>query len=76
MKRAPKSSVKRKVFEVPGPGVAGAVPLDARARAVFAYFKKYNYEVWHSDAARHMFHPAAGCVVKGQLVSPPAPGST
>jgi hypothetical protein len=48
VKRAPKSSVKRKVFEVPGPGADGAVPLDARARAVFAYFKKYNYEVWHS----------------------------
>ena len=56
MKRAPKSSVKRKVFEVPGPGVAGAVPLDARARAVFAYFKKYNYEVWHSGAAHVRAH--------------------
>jgi Cofactor assembly of complex C subunit B len=61
VKRAPKSSVKRKVFEVPGPGVDGAVPLDARARAVFAYFKKYNYEVWHSEAAGHMFLLIAGC---------------
>jgi hypothetical protein len=45
VKRAPKASVKRKVFEVEGPGVSNAVPLDARARAIFDYFKKYNYEV-------------------------------
>lgn len=45
VKRAPKASVKRKVFEVEGPGVLGAVPLDVRARAIFEYFKKYNYEV-------------------------------
>ncbi len=37
--------MKRKVFEVDGPGVPGAVPLDARARAIFDYFKQYNYEV-------------------------------
>lgn len=51
MKRAPKASVKRKVFEVEGPGVSGAVPLDVRAREVFEYFKKYNYEVWRSGGA-------------------------
>ena len=33
------------MFEVDGPGKEGGVPLDVRARAIFAYFKKYNYEV-------------------------------
>ncbi len=28
-----------------GPAKEGAIPLDARARAIFQYFKKYNYEV-------------------------------
>ena len=45
VKRAPKSKVKRKTFEVAGPAVAGALPLDARAKQIFAHFKKYNYEV-------------------------------
>lgn len=45
VKRAPKANKKRKTFEVEGPGVEGAVTLDSRARAIFAYMKKYNYEV-------------------------------
>jgi hypothetical protein len=32
-------------FEVPGPAVVGAPPLDSRARQIFAYFKRYNYQV-------------------------------
>jgi hypothetical protein len=36
---------------VEGPGVGGAVPLAVRARAVFEYFNKYNYEVWRDWAA-------------------------
>ena len=37
--------VERKTFEVPGPGVAGAISLDDRARSLFAYFKRNNYAV-------------------------------
>ena len=33
----------RKIFETPGPKAAEALPLDVRARQIFAYFKKYNY---------------------------------
>ena len=35
----------RKVFEVEGPARQGAMALDDRARLLFAYFKKYKYEV-------------------------------
>jgi len=45
IKRAPKAKKVRKTFETDGPAKSGAVPLDQRARQVFAYFKKYNYEV-------------------------------
>jgi hypothetical protein len=45
IKRAPKAKKVRKTFETEGPAKAGALPLDQRARQVFAYFKKYNYEV-------------------------------
>jgi hypothetical protein len=45
IKRSPKAKIKRKTFEVAGPAKEGAVPLDARAREIFAYFKKYNYSV-------------------------------
>jgi hypothetical protein len=45
IKRAPKAKIKRKTFEVPGPGVDNSMPLDARARQIFSYFKKYNYSV-------------------------------
>lgn len=45
VKRAPKANRKRKTFEVPGPAVEGAMPVDARARQIFAYFKSYNYQV-------------------------------
>lgn len=45
IKRAPKAKIKRKTFEVPGPGAADAMPLDARAKQIFAYFKNYNYTV-------------------------------
>lgn len=51
VKRAPKASVKRKAFEVEGPGVADAVPLNVRARAIFDYFKKYNYEVGRAGSS-------------------------
>jgi hypothetical protein len=30
---------------VPGPAVPNAPGLDARARQIFSYFKKYNYQV-------------------------------
>jgi hypothetical protein len=39
IKRAPKSKRVRKVYEVPGPAVPGAMPLDDRARQIFQYFK-------------------------------------
>lgn len=39
IKRAPKAKRVRKVYEVPGPSVPGAMPLDARARQIFQYFK-------------------------------------
>lgn len=45
IKRAPKASKQRKTFEVEGPGEAGSKGLDDRARQIFLYFKKYNYEV-------------------------------
>jgi Cofactor assembly of complex C subunit B len=45
IKRSPKAKIVRKVFEVPGPAVEGAMPLDARARQIYAYFKNYNYEL-------------------------------
>ena len=45
IKRAPKASKKRITFEVEGPAKAGAQALDERARQIFLYFKKYNYEV-------------------------------
>lgn len=45
IKRAPKAKIRRKTFEVDGPAKEGAIPLDARARTIFQYFKKYNYTV-------------------------------
>lgn len=45
IKRAPASNKKRKTYEVDGPARPNAMPLDQRARQVFSYFKKYNYEV-------------------------------
>lgn len=45
IKRAPKAKRKRKTYEVDGPARPEAVPLDNRARQIFEYFKKYNYEV-------------------------------
>ncbi|KAK9917764.1 hypothetical protein WJX75_007949 [Coccomyxa subellipsoidea] len=45
IKRAPKAKKVRKTFEVPGPANPDALPLDQRARQVFQYFKKYNYDV-------------------------------
>ena len=45
VKRAPKAKQARKVFEVDGPARTGAMALDDRARQLFGYFKKYNYEV-------------------------------
>lgn len=45
IKRAPKAKVKRKTFEVAGPSTEGAMPLDARAKQIFSYFKNYNYIV-------------------------------
>lgn len=45
IKRAPKAKRVRKTFETQGPQQQGALPLDQRARQIFAYFKKYNYDV-------------------------------
>ncbi|CAL5229519.1 g12859 [Coccomyxa viridis] len=45
IKRAPKAKKVRKTFEVAGPARSDALPLDERARQLFAYFKHYNYEV-------------------------------
>lgn len=45
IKRSPKAKIVRRVFEVPGPAVEGAVPLDSRARQIYGYFKNYNYEL-------------------------------
>ena len=45
IKRAPKAKIKRKTFEVSGPAKEDAMPLDARARQIFDYFKSYNYTV-------------------------------
>ena len=45
VKRAPKANRKRKTFEVAGPGAAGAISMDERARQNFQYFKSYNYKV-------------------------------
>eukprot|EP00879_Flechtneria_rotunda_P007116 GHRR01007468.1.p1 GENE.GHRR01007468.1~~GHRR01007468.1.p1 ORF type:complete len:279 (+),score=83.80 GHRR01007468.1:163-999(+) len=45
IKRAPQAVKKRITFEVPGPAVPGSMPLDTRARQVFAYFKRYNYQI-------------------------------
>ena len=51
IKRAPKAKKVRKTFETPGPKAAEALPLDVRARQIFAYFKKYNYTGWAADHA-------------------------
>lgn len=40
IKRAPKASKKRKVYEVDGPGKPDAISLKDRARQIVAYFKK------------------------------------
>ncbi|KAG1668810.1 hypothetical protein FOA52_004904 [Chlamydomonas sp. UWO 241] len=45
VKRAPVASKKRKTFEVAGPAREGAMPMDDRARQIFKYFKRYNYEL-------------------------------
>jgi hypothetical protein len=45
IKRAPKAKLKRKTFEVEGPGAGNAAALDARARAIYDYMKRYNYSV-------------------------------
>lgn len=45
VKRSTKSKVVRKVFEMPGPAVEGAKPLDEIARSVSSYFKQNNYRV-------------------------------
>jgi hypothetical protein len=45
IKRAPKASKTRKTFEMEGPAKAGQDALDRKARQIFQYFKKYNYEV-------------------------------
>ncbi|PNW71628.1 hypothetical protein CHLRE_16g662150v5 [Chlamydomonas reinhardtii] len=45
VKRAPQAAKKRLTFEVPGPAVEGAMSLDDRARQIFRYFKRYNYDV-------------------------------
>ncbi|GAB4821324.1 hypothetical protein N2152v2_008370 [Parachlorella kessleri] len=45
IKRAPKAKVRRRTYEVAGPSGPDAQPLDARAREIFQYFKRYNYEV-------------------------------
>ncbi len=37
--------MRRRTYEVAGPAAPGAVALDARAREIFQYFKRYNYEV-------------------------------
>ena len=67
IKRAPKAKKVRKTFETPGPKAAEALPLDVRARQIFAYFKKYNYTgqaalhaaacaaaIRHSETGRHI----------------------
>lgn len=45
IKRAPRATVKRKVFQVDGPAVEGAMGPGARARQILEYFTRYNYEV-------------------------------
>jgi hypothetical protein len=45
IKRAPTAVKKRITFEVPGPAVPGAMGLDVRARQIFSYFKRYNYQI-------------------------------
>lgn len=45
VKRAPQATKKRMTFQVEGPAVEGSMPLDDRARQIFRYFKRYNYEV-------------------------------
>ena len=67
IKRAPKATKKRKVFEVEGPGVVGGMRLDVRARTIFQYFKKYNYEVKETgDVIRFVGQYAAS---KGQAAA-------
>lgn len=45
IKRAPRATVKRKVFQVDGPAVEGSMAPGARARQILEYFMRYNYEV-------------------------------
>ena len=45
IKRAPKAKKVRKTFETRGPKQIGALSPEQRAKQIFAYFKKYNYDV-------------------------------
>ena len=45
VKRAPKATVKRITYEIPGPSAPEGREMDAVARDVAAYFRKYNYRI-------------------------------
>lgn len=45
IKRSAKSKIRRKTFEVDGPGKEGAVALDSTASTIAQYFLKYNYQI-------------------------------
>ncbi|CAD7699691.1 unnamed protein product [Ostreobium quekettii] len=45
IKRAPKSTIKRKTYSVDGPAVEGAPSMDQRAKTIAQYFTKYNYRI-------------------------------
>lgn len=45
IKRAPKAKKVQKTFETPGPKQPNGMATSRRAQQIFAYFKKYNYEV-------------------------------
>lgn len=65
IKRAPRANRKRKTFAVPGPAAPGAMPMDERARQIFAYFKSYNYKARGGAAAARLsgapLHLACRC---------------
>lgn len=68
VKRAPKASVKRKTFEVDGPGREGAMPMDDRARQIFSYFKVSWRIGWEEACACVSLSEGCGCRACGTNV--------
>eukprot|EP00470_Lotharella_oceanica_P006872 CAMPEP_0170181176 /NCGR_PEP_ID=MMETSP0040_2-20121228/24184_1 /TAXON_ID=641309 /ORGANISM="Lotharella oceanica, Strain CCMP622" /LENGTH=264 /DNA_ID=CAMNT_0010426095 /DNA_START=22 /DNA_END=816 /DNA_ORIENTATION=- len=45
IKRAPKASIKRATFEVPGPNATNGLGMDQIGQRILSYFLRYNYKI-------------------------------